>query len=139
MPTRPNLHSLCHGVALAALLLSGTGHASASTHEERIDLSGVWRFQADRDDRGMAERWFARALDDELRLPGSMAEREKGDAIRVNTSWTGLIVDSSWFTNPAMTRFREPGKVLVPFWLTPRKHYGIHTLSGKRPLVVSRS
>ncbi len=105
------------------LLSCAVAHAAGSPLEERIDLSGIWRFQTDREDRGLAERWFARSLNDELRLPGSMAERGKGDEIRVNTAWTGLIVDSSWFTDPAMARFRTPGNVLVPFWLTPRKHY----------------
>ncbi len=87
------------------------------------DLSGIWRFQTDPADRGVAERWYARPLADEIRLPGSMAECGKGDPIRVSTAWTGHIVDSSWFTDPALARFREPGKVLVPFWLTPKTHY----------------
>lgn len=121
MPT--SLRTLCCGVLLGMLLTAAVGHAGSPAHGARLDLSGSWRFAMDRDDRGIAERWFMRTLRDELRLPGSMAERGKGDEIRVNTAWTGWIVDSSWFTDPAMARFREPGKVLVPFWLTPHTHY----------------
>ena len=118
-----SLSSLCLRSMLGLFMSCAVLHAAGPPRDERIDLSGIWRFQTDPSDRGVAERWFSRTLTDGLRLPGSMAERGKGDDIRVNTAWTGLIVDSSWFTDPAMARFREPGKVLVPFWLTPRKHY----------------
>lgn len=100
----------------APTLLAGPGGYNT-------DLSGIWRFQTDPTNRGTGERWYARTLPDAIRLPGSMAEQGKGDDVTPTTAWTGDIVDSSWFSDPALARFRTPGNVLVPFWLTPKKHY----------------
>jgi beta-galactosidase/beta-glucuronidase len=64
-----------------------------------------------------------KTLPETIVLPGSMAERGKGDEPGVNSKWTGGIVDKSWFTDPKYERYRRPGNVKVPFWLTPRKVY----------------
>jgi len=88
-----------------------------------ISLAGEWRFKADASNRGIVERWFATNLPETIKLPGSMAENLKGDEISLNTKWTASIYDSSWFYNPRLARFRQPGNIKVPFWLTPAKHY----------------
>ncbi|WP_206684030.1 exo-beta-1,4-galactosidase [Pontibacter beigongshangensis] len=88
-----------------------------------ISLAGEWQFEADPADQGMKEKWFARTLHDKIKLPGSMAENLKGDDISLSTRWTASIYDSSWFYNPRMAKFRQPGNIKVPFWLTPAKHY----------------
>lgn len=88
------------------------------------DLSGQWNFAIDRNDAGVSQKWFARALtDDRIPLPGSMPEHLKGDEITLETKFTGSIYDSSWYYNPAMEKYRQPGNLKMPFWLTHAKHY----------------
>jgi hypothetical protein len=96
---------------------------SANRKENTIDLSGDWSFRLDPESKGIAGRWFAEELSGHVRLPGSLTENDIGDDISVNTQWTGDIVDSSWFKDPAMTKYRQPGNIKVPFWLQPEKYY----------------
>ncbi len=88
-----------------------------------IPLSGKWRFAVDPQDTGISEKWFTKQLRDNINLPGSMTENGKGDDITINTKWTGSIYDSSWFFQPRLAKYREPGNLKIPFWLTPAKHY----------------
>jgi hypothetical protein len=87
------------------------------------DLSGRWRYQLDREDAGMAERWFERRLEKTLRLPGSLPGQGIGDPVTLETEWVGGIVDRSWFTAPEYEAYRQPGRVKVPFWLQPETYY----------------
>ncbi len=95
----------------------------ASTGERRINLSGGWRFEVDRQDQGIPGKWFNKLLTDNVILPGSMSTNGKGDDISLKTRWTGQIVDSSFFKSPAYARYRVPGNIKIPFWLQPLKHY----------------
>ncbi|HWQ12152.1 MAG TPA: glycoside hydrolase family 2 TIM barrel-domain containing protein [Roseiflexaceae bacterium] len=88
-----------------------------------MDLSGTWSFRLDPQDVGIAERWFERSLDGTIQLPGSLQAQGYGDEVRVDTPWTGGIIDRSWFTEPRYAPYREPGNVKVPFWLQPEKYY----------------
>jgi hypothetical protein len=88
-----------------------------------LSLAGQWRFQLDRADRGIQERWFERLLPDKINLPGSLPVQGIGDVIAVETKWTGDIVDKSWFTAPEYALYRQPGNIKVPFWLQPEKYY----------------
>ena len=88
-----------------------------------IDLSGQWRFATDALDKGISEKWFRQQLQDHIILPGSMTTNDKGNAIDINTPWTGQIVDSSWFTAPEYKAYRQPGNIKIPFWLQPVKYY----------------
>ena len=78
-----------------------------------INLSGQWQFRLD----GDAE------YNDVITLPGSMPERMKGHDISVRTQWVGALYDSSYYFNPYMAKYREEGKMKLPFFLTPAKHY----------------
>lgn len=91
--------------------------------ENTIDLSGEWKFQIDRQDKGIVEEWYKNNMAETVFLPGSMAENGKGDDITVNTEWTGQIVDQSWYKGEKYARYREEGNVKIPFWLQPLKHY----------------
>lgn len=104
----------------AVALCAGARPAPAA---DAVSLAGTWRFALDRDDRGLAEQWFARDLDDKIALPGALQAQGFGDEPSVDTPWTGDIIDRSWFTDPRMAKYREPGHVKVPFWLQPDKHY----------------
>jgi len=84
-----------------------------------IDLSGIWKF-------GLGDASSpsdAPPLDKTLRLPGSLQEQGFGDAVALDTKWTGQIVDPSWYTSDRFARYREPGNLKIPFWLQPEKHY----------------
>ncbi|HTO93336.1 MAG TPA: beta-galactosidase, partial [Bacteroidota bacterium] len=108
--------------ALAVIGLCGAPVA-AFAGDSVIDLSGRWRFIADPGDSGIAHSWFTRRFGDTVTLPGSMAVNGKGDEVTVATPWTGGIVDSSWFNAPRFVRYRRPGHIRLPFWLTPSRVY----------------
>ena len=102
-----------------AILLSFFGFAQA----QNISLSGVWRFKIDPNNEGLKNKWFNTVLPETVKLPGSMAQNFKGDDITLKTKWTGSIYDSSFFYNPTLAKYRVPGNIKIPFWLTPSKHY----------------
>lgn len=91
--------------------------------QQEIDLSGDWQFEIDRNDEGLSQNWQNRTLSDKIKLPASMLERKKGDDVTVNTKWVGSLYDSSYFFNPYMEKYRQPGKMKLTFFLTPDKHY----------------
>lgn len=88
-----------------------------------LPLAGEWRFQLDREDAGVRERWFERTLPDRIKLPGTLTAQGIGDPVTVDTKWIGGIVDKSWFTAPEYAKYREPGNVKIPFWLQPELYY----------------
>ena len=91
--------------------------------EMRVSLAGEWGFQLDPKDVGEEDKWFDKDLPLRIKLPGSTVEGGFGDDISVETEWTGDIVDRSWYTEKRYEKYRQPGNVKVPFWLTPLKHY----------------
>jgi hypothetical protein len=113
------MNTLLTSLLILVLALACTTPKQRNT----LDLSGEWAFSADPESKGITEKWFAGALPETIHLPGSMTENGKGDDITVNTPWTGGIVDSSWFHDPGMEKYRQPGNVKVPFWLQPDKYY----------------
>lgn len=50
-----------------------------SAKGEMLDLAGEWRFQLDGEDKGINEKWNARALEDTIKLPGTTDENRKGN------------------------------------------------------------
>ncbi|WP_316807747.1 sugar-binding domain-containing protein [Pedobacter agri] len=90
---------------------------------QSISLKGKWRFKTDAADEGVKARWYSTSLPETINLPGSMAENLKGDDITLKTKWTGSIYDSSYFYHPRLEKYRKPGNLKIPFWLTPAKHY----------------
>ena len=90
--------------AFAMLALTYGGKLSA---QGRLDLAGQWEFQIDRADKGTADKWYDRPLEDRILLPGSMPQRLKGDRPSVETQWTGSLYDSSYFYNPYMEKYRR--------------------------------
>ena len=91
-----------------------------------IDLSGEWLVMLDSLDVGETEQWWQNTLTNAstARLPGSLNENDLGDEVSVKTQWTGnMWNDSAWYKDEKMARYREPGNVKIPFWLTPNKVY----------------
>lgn len=108
---------------IAGLLMIFAGMLTVAGQNRSVSLSGNWAFQIDREDKGVREEWFGRALNDRINLPGSMPEKLKGDDVTVRTRWTGSLYDSSYYFNPYMEKYRIDGQVKLPFFLTPDKHY----------------
>lgn len=90
---------------------------------EVLPLAGEWRCRLDPQDAGVAARWFATVLPSKVRLPGSLAENGLGEPVSLRTRWTATIYDSSWFFNPRLAKYRQPGNFKIPFWLTPATYY----------------
>ena len=90
---------------------------------QTISLAGKWRFAIDRDNKGFLKNGSIQTLNDAVNLPGSMAENMKGDDVTLQTKWTASIYDSSFFFGPTLAKYRQPGNVKIPFWLTPNKYY----------------
>ena len=112
-------------VASAALAQKATEHPLASD-SRAIDLSGAWQFEIDREGKGAEQGWYNadHKFSDEITLPASMPQQLKGDDISVDTKWVGSLYDSSYFFNPYMKKYRNPGKDMkLQFFLTPDKHY----------------
>lgn len=93
-----------------------------------LDLSGPWRTALDPDGVGEHERWYRPSVLDavatrELTLPGSVQEQGFGDPVTLETPWTGLVVDRSFYEDERYAPYREDGNVSVPFWLQPHTYY----------------
>ena len=74
--------------------------------------------------RGALAGWGERRrLSGALTLAGALQAQGHGDEVTVDTAWTGQIVDRSFFTRRATRRTVSPGRVKVPFWLQPDRHY----------------
>jgi hypothetical protein len=97
--------------------------AAAASAVQVISLEGPWRFQLDPGDQGPTEKWFARQLAGNIKLPGSLPAQGVGDEIAVHTPWTGEIVDRSWFNDAKSAKYRDANDLKVPFWLQPTKYF----------------
>lgn len=105
-------------MAIAMLCAFGT-----VIRAEVVDLSGTWRFAADPNDIGVAQRWFARNLPDRIHLPGALQHQGYGHPIDINTPWVAKLIDSQWYKKPIYAKYTKTGNVLVPFFLQPARHY----------------
>lgn len=106
-----------------SLLILFIGCKSTFNSKQDIDLHGKWRFAIDEKDEGVDHKWYEKKLEEEVILPGSMATNDKGKEVDINTSWTGGINDSAWFTEEEYAPYRKAGNVKVPYWLQPIKYY----------------
>ena len=88
-----------------------------------IDLKGTWHYKLDSADVGEQQKWYNTVLPGEIKLPGSLTTNNIGDAVSLNTNWTGDIIDSSFFKNSEYAKYREADDFKVPFWLQPTKYY----------------
>ena len=109
-------------LSISLLLLMGLV-ACSQNREHYMDLSGEWKVRLDRDDVGISESWYNEDFTQTLMLPGSLVENGLGDEISVQTAWTGLIVDSSWYHADKYAPYRQEGNIKIPFWLQPELKY----------------
>ncbi|MGG9963112.1 exo-beta-1,4-galactosidase [Ferruginibacter sp. SUN106] len=94
-----------------------------NANAQTISLAGQWRFKIDSNDVGIKEQWFNQKFSETVLLPGSMLSNNKGNDLTIDTKFTGSIYDSSWYFMPRLAKYREPGNLHFPFWLTPNKYY----------------
>jgi len=70
------------------------------------------------------KKWYEQKLSDTVKLPGSMAENNKGYDIDLNTEWIGSTHD--WPKNLNYASFVDSDNVRIPFALQPcKKYYGV--------------
>lgn len=93
------------------LFLSSILLTACNGEKNKMEITGDWQISTD------SVTW------NEIRLPGSMASNNLGEAINVYTNWTGGIVDSSYFKSERYAKYRKDDNVKVPFWLQPVKYY----------------
>ena len=69
------LSSIC----LVFLVISTTScRQSLQNDHETVDLTGTWKFRLDSANVGMQQKWFNKAFDDSVHLPGTTDENKKG-------------------------------------------------------------
>ena len=84
-----------------------------------VPLAGQWRFQLDREDKGIQEAWFNRALSDRIKLPGTLTGQGIGNAVGLETQWVGGVQNRQWFEIERYAPHATPGDFKFPFWLQP--------------------
>ena len=87
------------------------------------NLAGSWAVQLDPSGKGVYYRWFDRALEQSLNLPGSLQAQGFGDDPTPLTRWIGDVVDRDWFSEPRYAPYRSPENFKLPFWLQTEKHF----------------
>ena len=110
---------------LAAAILAGAVLAcSLPLHAaEVLNLAGTWRFALDREDQGVAKRWYGNALEQRIELPGILNAQGHGDEISAKTPWVLSLYDKNWHQREDYKAYTTPGKVKVPFLSQPPRHY----------------
>jgi len=103
-------------LALAALTV-------VAAAQSPTPLAGTWRFQLDRADVGISEKWFERALPEKFTLPGSLPAAGIGDAPSLDTKWTGGVQAPKWFEEARYAPYAKADNFKFPFWLQPEKYY----------------
>ncbi len=105
------------------LLLIIVKEGSIAQQQNAINLAGKWKFQIDSLNVGINQKWFNQNLKNEISLPGSMTTNGIGNNVKLNTIWTGDILDSSYYKKPEYEKYRQPNNIKIPFWLQPVKYY----------------
>ncbi len=79
-----------------------------------VDLSGQWNIRHAAADSATSTL---------ITLPGSMLTNGIGNNVDANTKWTGSLYDMSYYYAPRFEKYRKPGNIKFPFFLTPDKEY----------------
>jgi len=99
-----------------------TLHKQVSAQYEPLPLSGIWRFQLDRDNAGIDQKWWTRDLPDQIRLPGTLQAQGYGDPPGPRSQWlAGIGLKRA--DDPLFAQYFKEGAFLSPFFLTPPRHY----------------
>lgn len=115
----------CAALSALAWTLLLLPTSAAEVVGEQLPLEGTWRFALDRDDAGIAQKWFTQELEDRIKLPGILQAQGYGDEISVSTPWVLGLGGEWWKLQPEELRnaFSQAGRVEVPFLSQPARHY----------------
>lgn len=106
-----------------AWLVVQTDLKSAVADNASINLAGEWRFQLDRDNLGVEQRWHERDLLATVQLPGCLSAQGIGDDVTLATPWMGDVKQPNWHKDPLYAQYAKPGGIHFPFWLQPDKYF----------------
>ncbi len=106
-------------VLLFVLCCCFHSHAASTA----VTVSGEWRFQIDRQDSGITDRWFEKSLPNRIQLPGALQSQGYGDEISIDTPWVLSLYDRLWYLRDDFQAFTNAGNVKVPFVCQPPRHY----------------
>ena len=121
---RTFLGSAAAAAAFSVMPHTARGRNAVPDGKDYSDLAGRWRFKLDPEDEGVDGRWFATALPDRVRLPGSLQEQGFGNDVTLDTDWLASgFGKGMWYEHPMYEPYRQPGHIRVPFVLQPKKHY----------------
>ena len=96
-------HCLLLLLLVAALVLLCPNLAIA-TSPDRVSLVGRWRFELDKENVGINERWFDRVLPGEVRLPGSLPEPRCSFSLTASHNLIGRHCCSTHFLKVGYTK-----------------------------------
>jgi len=89
---------------------------------ESMPLAGAWRFQIDRDNVGIEQKWWTNRLLDEIQLPGLLQAQGYGDPPGPQSQWlAGIGLKRA--DDPLFAPYFKGKEFLSPFFLTPPRHY----------------
>lgn len=117
------LRGWVHLCCAAAWLLAYADLNAAASDDHSIDLSGEWRFQLDRENVGVEQRWHERDLSATVQVPGCLPAQGIGDDVTLTTRWMGDLKQPNWYKDPLYAKHAQPGNVHFPFWLQPNKYF----------------
>ena len=96
----------------AALVALAFTLASVRAERDAIDLAGDWEVR------------LASASDTAtVHLPGSLRDSGAGWEITPDTPWLGGTGTRAWWNDDKYAPYRQPGRIMLPFWLQPAKYY----------------
>ncbi|MFZ6719902.1 sugar-binding domain-containing protein [Undibacterium sp. Ji49W] len=99
---------------------------ASPTRVGAISIAGQWRIALDRDDAGIAGKWFAKNLvsGSPIQLPGILQTQGYGDEITAKTPFVAALPrDMRWYLLPQYKAYTKPGNVQVPYLSQPVRHY----------------
>jgi hypothetical protein len=111
--------------AIATLIsLASAGFLFSCNQPDSMDLSGEWQYRLDENEVGIKEQWYLQKFsENSVTLPGALRDHQIGTPPSLDTRWTGVITDSSWFFRPEMAKYRDADPPKFPFWLSPVTRY----------------
>jgi hypothetical protein len=124
-------------------LLSSTLHGqskkqTAAQSAKTIAISGVWQYELDPNNVGLAENWQNKKFTKKLTLPGSLTTNKIGDPPNINTKWTGGIWDSSYFKVDKYIPYRRADNFKTTFWLQA-DHYYVGAAWYQKEIIIPNS
>lgn len=118
---RAFLKSIGAGVALTTAGLGPSVLARAISGG--VAIGNDWSVRLDPENAGIRQAWYLAPLASATRRGNSLPALGLGNAITVDTPWTGTLESRDYFNSADYAPYREAGNVKVPFFLQPEGYY----------------